>query len=189
MFYKLVVFLAGMATILSGGAAIAAEKGKAMADKNAFEFTFQDIGGGDMPLAQFNGKVLLVVNTASRCGFTKQYEGLQRLYEKYKSEGFVLLGVPSNDFMGQEPGTNAEIKKFCETTFGINFPMTEKVHVKGAEAHPFFLWAAAQPEGTAPAWNFTKYLIAPDGRLLETFGSRTEPDDEELVSAIEKALP
>lgn len=189
MFYKLVVFLAGMATMLSGGAAIAAEKGKAMADKNAFEFSFQDIGGADLPLSQFEGKALLVVNTASRCGFTKQYAGLQFLYEKYKDKGFVLLGVPSNDFMGQEPGSNAEIKKFCETSFGINFPLTEKVHVKGAEAHPFYLWAAAQKDSSVPAWNFTKYLIAPDGTLIKSFGSRTEPDDEELIAAIEKALP
>lgn len=156
--------------------------------QNFYDFTFQTIDGAAMPMSAYKDKVVLVVNTASKCGFTKQYKGLQALYEKYKDQGFVVLGVPSNDFMGQEPGSNQEIKHFCEMTFGITFPMTEKVSVKGKDADPFYQWAAAQKNGDNPGWNFHKFLIDKDGALLGSFATRTEPDDADLAKAIEAAL-
>lgn len=168
---------------------MAQQKAKELKNHTAHDFSFRKIDGGELPLSSYKGKLLLVVNTASKCGFTKQYDGLQDLYEKYKDKGLVVLGVPSNDFLGQEPGSNAEIKKFCETSFGITFPMTEKVVVKGGEAHPFYLWASAQEKGGTPGWNFHKFLISQEGHLVESFGSKTEPDDAELIKAIEQNLP
>lgn len=182
---KILMLLAGLLGLASPAAAQGVGQSMSM---SAHDFTFTKIDGGPLPLSEFRGKTLLVVNTASRCGFTKQYEGLQNLYETYEARGLVVLGVPSNDFMGQEPGTNEDIKKFCETTFGITFPMTEKISVKGAAAHPFYQWAAGQEGGGAPKWNFHKYLIAPDGALAGSFGSTTAPDDEKLIAAIESAL-
>ena len=135
----------------------------------------------------YGGKVVLVVNTASKCGNTPQYEGLEKLYDEYGEQGLVVLGFPSNDFFGQEPGTEEEIQEFCRLTYGVKFPMFEKVTVKEGEAHPFFddLAAAA---GTYPTWNFHKYLVGRDGRLIAEFSPRTNPYDEALVSSIEKAL-
>lgn len=157
---------------------------------NAFDFRFTAIEGGDLPLSTFKGKAILVVNTASRCGFTPQYEGLEALWRQYKDRGLVVLGVPSNDFGGQEPGTNADIKKFCDINFQVDFPMTEKVKVKGANAHPFYKWAAKELGVlAAPKWNFHKYLVAPDGRLVDWFSTPTGPDAPRLRKAIEAALP
>ena len=142
-----------------------------------------------MALADWRGKVLLVVNTASFCGFTKQYAGLQSLWSKYESKGLVVVGVPSNDFGGQEPKAEGEIKKFCEGAFGITFPLTDKQSVTGPNAHPFFKWAAASAgEGGAPAWNFHKYLIGKDGRLLRSFSSRMSPESDDLIREIDNAL-
>ncbi len=132
-------------------------------------------------------KVVLVVNTASKCGNTPQYDGLEKLYQEYGERGLVVLGFPSNDFMGQEPGTEAEIQEFCRLTYGVKFPMFEKVVVKGDEAHPFYK-ALAAAAGTEPRWNFHKYLIGRDGKLIASFSPRTQPDDPELAAAIEKAL-
>lgn len=161
--------------------------------KNGHSFAFESIDGDPMPLRQFEGRVLLVVNTASKCGFTKQYDGLQALHERYRDRGLVVLGVPSNDFGGQEPGSEEEIKEFCEVNFGITFPMTAKVSVKGDSAHPFYEWAAAQKEGgmifSKPRWNFHKYLVAPDGSLAGSFGSQVKPDSNKLTAAIEALLP
>jgi glutathione peroxidase len=135
----------------------------------------------------YGGKVVLVVNTASKCGNTPQYEGLEKLYDEYGERGLVVLGFPSNDFFGQEPGTEEEIQEFCRLTYGVKFPMFEKVTVKEGEAHPFFddLAAAA---GTYPTWNFHKYLVGRDGRLIAEFSPRTQPYDAALVSSIEGAL-
>jgi glutathione peroxidase len=135
----------------------------------------------------YGGKVVLVVNTASKCGNTPQYEGLEKLYDEYGEQGLVVLGFPSNDFFGQEPGTEEEIQEFCRLTYGVKFPMFEKVTVKEGEAHPFFddLAAAA---GTYPTWNFHKYLVGRDGRLIAEFSPRTQPYDAALVSSIEGAL-
>jgi len=137
--------------------------------------------------AAYGGKVVLVVNTASRCGNTPQYEGLEKLYEQYGEQGLVVLGFPSNDFFGQEPGSEEEIQEFCRLTYGVRFPMFEKVSVKEGEAHPFYQQLAAAA-GTYPTWNFHKYLIGRDGKLIAEFSPRTQPSDKKLVGEIEKAL-
>lgn len=139
--------------------------------------------------ALFQGKVVLVVNTASFCGYTGQYEDLQKLWQRYRAKGFVILGVPANDFGAQEPGGNAAIKSFCETNYGVDFPLLEKQKVVGADAHPLFRWAAAAtgPAGV-PRWNFHKILIGHDGRLVAWFSTQTSPLDGKIASAIERAL-
>ena len=135
----------------------------------------------------YSGKVLLVVNTASKCGYTPQYESLEQLYEKYESKGLVILGFPSNDFMGQEPGTEAQIQDFCRLTYDVKFPMFEKTTVKKGDAHPFYV-RLAELSGTYPTWNFQKYLIGRDGKLITHFTPHTKPSDPAVVSAIEQAL-
>lgn len=147
------------------------------------------LDGGQIPPDSLKGKVVLVVNTASLCGFTPQYEGLEALWERYRDRGLVVLGVPSNDFGGQEPGTAAEIQRFCTGSYGVDFPMLTKQVVVGPEAHPFYLWAASQtgPAGV-PKWNFHKILVGRDGRLLSWFGSMVTPEGDKLTGAIEAAL-
>lgn len=135
----------------------------------------------------YSGKVLLVVNTASKCGNTPQYDGLEKLYDQYGKDGLVVLGFPSNDFMGQEPGTEDQIEEFCRLTYGVEFPMFEKTTVKKDKAHPFFA-ALAGASGNYPGWNFHKYLIGRDGVLISDFSSRTQPYDDKLVAAVEQAL-
>jgi glutathione peroxidase len=135
----------------------------------------------------YGGNVLLVVNTASKCGFTPQYDGLEALHAKYGARGFAVLGFPSNDFLGQEPGTEKQIQEFCRLTYGVKFPMFEKVHVKGDEATPLYRQLEAAT-GEAPGWNFHKYLIDREGRVVASFGSRTTPDDPKLVARIEELL-
>ena len=155
----------------------------------AHDFSFTSIEGKPLPMKNYKGRPVLVVNTASACGFTPQYKGLQQLWSTHKSKGLVVLGVPSNDFGAQEPGTEQEISAFCESRFGVDFPLTSKVHVIGAEAHPMFKWIAAQlGEGAAPKWNFTKYLIGKEGAILETFGPRADPLSPEIVKAVDAAL-
>ncbi|HWA91002.1 MAG TPA: glutathione peroxidase [Rhizomicrobium sp.] len=153
------------------------------------DFSFKSIDGGQLPLTQFKGKAVLVVNVASQCGLTPQYSGLEALWQARRDQGLVVLGVPANDFGAQEPGTESEIKTFCETRFAVDFPMTAKEHVIGADAHPLYKWVAAElGEGAAPKWNFHKYLFNKDGTIAGTFGSRTEPNDAEITQAIDKAL-
>lgn len=135
----------------------------------------------------YKGKVLLVVNTASKCGNTPQYEGLEKLYDEYSEDGLVVLGFPSNDFLGQEPGTEEEIQDFCRLTYGVRFPMFEKTSVKEGEAHVFYTQLAAAA-GTYPTWNFHKYLIGRDGKLIAEFSPRTKPYDDKLVAKLESAL-
>lgn len=135
----------------------------------------------------YSGKVLLVVNTASKCGYTPQYDGLEKLHEKYEKQGFAVLGFPSNDFMGQEPGTEEEIQDFCRLTYGVKFPMFEKTTVKQADAHPFFK-QLAEVSGTYPTWNFHKFLIGRDGKLIKQFSPSTKPFDPEVVATIEQAI-
>ena len=154
-------------------------------DHRAWDFTFESIDGQPMPLAQWRGKVLLVVNTASFCGFTHQYAGLQELYARYRDRGLVVIGVPSNDFR-QEKDSNAAVKQFCEVTFGVDFPLAAISRVTGREAHPFYRWAAAS--SSPPRWNFHKYLIDREGRLVGSWGATTRPDSPEVVRAIEAAL-
>jgi glutathione peroxidase len=136
----------------------------------------------------YAGKVLLVVNTASKCGFTPQYEGLEALHQRLSERGFAVLGFPSNDFMGQEPGTEEEIREFCTLTYGVKFPMFEKVTVKGDDAAPFYRMLAADPNGAVPGWNFHKFLIGRDGRLVANYGSRVKPDDAAMIERIEALL-
>lgn len=146
----------------------------------------QDIDGKDTSLAAYKGKVLLVVNVASQCGYTSQYEGLEALYRKFKDRGLVVLGFPSNDFGGQEPGTEKEIKQFCTSNYNVTFPMFAKLHAKGPEQHPLY---AALTEGGAPVkWNFGKFLVGKDGKVIARYDSGTEPDDSKLIAAIEAAL-
>lgn len=159
---------------------------------NAYGFAFTAIDGKPMPLENYRGKVLLIVNTASQCGFTKQYLGLEKLFETYKDQGLVVIGVPSNDFGGQEPGKDADIEKFVCDFFHVSFPMTQKVDVVGKDAHPFYQWAAQQKAGNIltylPRWNFHKYLVGQDGILLDSFISTTKPDSNGLKKEIEGAL-
>jgi len=136
----------------------------------------------------YANKLLLVVNTASKCAFTPQYDGLEALYERYKGQGLVVLGFPSNDFAGQEPGSEQQISTFCRLTYGVKFPMFEKVHAARSKASPFYQQLAAAA-GEYPGWNFHKYLLAPDGRLLASFRSSIKPDDRQLVKLIEQHLP
>lgn len=156
---------------------------------SAFDFAFASIDGKPLPLSQWRGKVLLVVNTASFCGFTKQYAGLQKLWSDYEQKGLVVVGVPSNDFGAQEPKAEGDIKSFCEGAFGVTFPLTAKQVVTGDTAHPFYKWAAAAGGSDGvPAWNFHKYLVGRDGKLIAAFSSRTAPDSTSITDAIEKAL-
>lgn len=165
----------------------AAKSGRPAADKtDLYGMTTKTLEGKDISLSEFRGKVALVVNVASKCGFTHQYEGLEKLYEGYKDKGFTILGFPSDDFGHQEPGSEAEIRSFCSTTYGVTFPMMKKGHVKGPDAQPFY--AAINKELPEPAWNFTKYLIGKDGHLLATFPSTVKPEGPELKKAIEDAL-
>ena len=156
---------------------------------NAHSFSFKSIEGRELALSGFQGKAVLLVNTASACGFTPQYKGLEALWLAYKDRGLVVLGVPSNDFGAQEPGSETEIQQFCEARFGVSFPLTAKVSVSGGAAHPLYQWIAGElGEGGAPRWNFHKYLIGKTGEIAGTFGSKVAPESAELRQAIEAAL-
>jgi glutathione peroxidase len=156
---------------------------------SAYQFEFTGLWTERLPLTAFEGEVVLVVNTASRCGFTPQYEGLQTIYSEYSAQGFEVVGVPSNNFAGQEPGSAQEIQDFCSLNYGVTFPMAGKTEVVGAEAHPFYKWAEAQlGDSAVPGWNFHKLLISRDGRLIAAFPSDVEPTSEQLRAAISAAL-
>ncbi|KIL99238.1 Glutathione peroxidase family protein [Paramagnetospirillum magnetotacticum MS-1] len=147
------------------------------------------IAGGQVPADAFKGKVVLVVNTASQCGFTPQYQGLEALWREYRGRGLVVLGVPSNDFGAQEPGSNPEVASFCEINYGVDFPLLEKQVVTGTGAHPFYRWAAERTGALGvPRWNFHKILVGRDGQLVDWFASTTAPDSARLRAAIDKAL-
>lgn len=136
---------------------------------------------------KYDGKVLLIVNTASKCGFTPQYEGLEAMHAKYEAQGFTVLGFPSNEFMGQEPGSEEQIKEFCTLTYGVKFPMFEKTQVKGDDASVLYK-RLKEATGDAPGWNFHKYLVDRNGKVVKSFGSRTKPEDQELVGLVEKLI-
>jgi glutathione peroxidase len=156
---------------------------------SAYDFTLDSLDGKQMPLSAFKGKVMLVVNTASKCGFTGQYKGLQELYDKYKDKGLVVIGVPSNDFGDQEPGNEAEIKNFCQLNYGVTFPMTRKQVVSGKDASPFYKWLhSVLGTGSAPKWNFHKYLIDAQGKPVDFYLSTTAPDSGKLIGEIERLL-
>jgi glutathione peroxidase len=155
----------------------------------AFDFEFVGIDGAPLPLKRFEGQALLVVNVASKCGFTPQYTGLQHLYQRYHDRGFTVLGVPCNQFLWQEPAKETEIAAFCAVTYAVTFPMTEKTSVKGGKAHPFYRWMREQLGRSAhPAWNFHKLLTDRQGKPVAAFKSRVEPESPEILQAIEKLL-
>jgi glutathione peroxidase len=164
----------------------------AFAASNVHEFTLNALNGTPTPLANFKGKVMLVVNVASQCGYTPQYEGLQALYVKYKDQGFVIAGFPANNFGGQEPGTNEEIGAFCKSKYGVTFPMFAKISVKGSDKAPLYQFLTdknANPKtGGEIQWNFTKFLVDRNGRVIQRFEPAVEPESGELVSAVEAAL-
>ncbi len=163
---------------------------KKRAKHDAYQFSFKALKNGqELPLSNFEGKVILIVNTASKCGFTNQYEGLEKLYNTYKDRGLVVIGVPCNDFAHQEPGSSEDIGEFCKINYGVSFIMTQKEHVKGKEAHPFYVWAKKTLGfGSAPKWNFHKYLINKQGHLVDYFNTPTKPDSSKMISAIEMLL-
>lgn len=155
----------------------------------AHDFDFLTIDGEPLPMRQFRGKAVLLVNTASQCGFTPQYADLQQVWSRYRDRGLVVLGVPSNDFGGQEPGSAAQIKEFCEVNFDVDFPLTDKAPVIGPQAHPLYKWIAQElGEDALPKWNFHKYLIGADGSLAEVFPTRVRPTDAKVIAAIEAEL-
>lgn len=155
-----------------------------------YSFKMKTIDGQEKSLSEYKGKALLIVNTASKCGFTRQYEGLEKLYEMYKDKGLVILGFPANNFMGQEPGSDAEIKKFCSLKYNVSFPMFSKISVKGKDIHPLYQYlTSALGKSEDISWNFNKFLVSPDGQVVARYGSRTEPSAKELVEKIEAVLP
>ena len=158
-------------------------------EKLAYDFKFKDLDGSTLSLSEYKAKIIVVVNVASQCGFTNQYEDMQKVWKNYQKKGVIIIGVPSNDFGNQEPGNNKEIKDFCEAKFGISFPMTEKVSVKGPEAHPFYIWARENHGRSAiPKWNFHKIIIDKNGKIAETFTSITNPSSQKFIKALDKLI-
>ena len=168
------------------------EAAKKLTEKSVLEFTMKNIDGQDVKLDNYRGKVLLLVNVASKCGFTPQYEGLESLYKKYKDQGLVILGFPANNFFGQEPGTNEEIKTFCQTRYNVTFPMFAKISVKGDDIHPLYLFLTSKetdPEFAGNiSWNFNKFLVDRSGKIVDRFATKETPESEKITQAIEKAL-
>ncbi len=158
------------------------------AQKSFYDFTVKDINGLDYTLSNLKGKKVLVVNTASKCGFTPQYEGLQDLYEQYGGDHFVIIGFPANNFAKQEPGTNKEISSFCSENYGVTFPMMSKISVKGSDQHPLYKWLTNKSENgkedSTVSWNFQKYMIDENGQLVGHLSPNTKPDDEKIISWI-----
>lgn len=158
--------------------------------QSLYDIKLKDIDGKDTTLAAYKGKAVLIVNVASKCGYTKQYSGLEATYQKYKGQGFVILGFPCNQFGGQEPGTNEEIKQFCSSKYSVTFPLFDKIEVNGANRHPLYV-ALASKSSPFPGdikWNFNKFLVGKDGKILQRFDSKVTPESEELTKAIENAL-
>jgi glutathione peroxidase len=164
---------------------------KTMSDnsKTFFDFKINSINGGELDLSSFRGKTILLVNVASRCGFTNQYDDLQKLYDDFKDKGLIVIGIPTNQFGGQEPGSEKEIKNFCETNFNITFPMTSKYEVKGDNAHPVYIWAKDTfGKSTVPKWNFHKILINKNGEVVDTFASFTGPMSKKIINKLNQIL-
>jgi glutathione peroxidase len=182
LIYPLIV--AAFAALANAGPTLAAES----ACPSVLDHKFESLQGEPVSLCRFSGKVLLIVNTASECGYTPQYEGLEGLYRRYRDKGFVILGFPANDFGGQEPGSNKEIAQFCRVNYGVTFPMFAKTSVVGASANPLYRDLAART-GKPPRWNFHKYLLDRAGQPVAAFESAVEPMDSKVTSQIEKLLP
>lgn len=189
-------FAIGAIVVALGGAALAAfaltpkQTSPMKSDaKDIYSFKVDTIEGKSKSLADYKGKVLLVVNTASKCGLTPQYEGLEKLYKAHKEDGLVVLGFPANEFAGQEPGTNEEIKEFCSKNYGVSFPMFSKVVVKGENTHPLYQWLLAQTENHNDIeWNFAKFVVGKDGKVIARFAPKTAPDDPKLIETLKSAL-
>jgi glutathione peroxidase len=160
----------------------------AMSRPTAYAFSFAGLDGGTIRLADHAGKPILIINTASQCGYTPQLAGLQQLWTRYRGRGLLIVGVPSNDYGGQEPGGPVEINKTAQGAYGVSFPLAAKAEVRGAAAHPFYKWAALERPGDGPRWNFHKYLVGRNGRIAAAFASQIEPTDARVIAAIEKEL-
>jgi glutathione peroxidase len=181
--------IAGLLTAIASPAAIRSARAQgAISRITAYAFSFPALSGDDISLAEFTGRPLLVVNTASLCGYTPQYAGLQQLWTEFGGRGLAMVGVPSNDFGGQEPGGATEIAETAQHQYGVTFPIAAKAVVTGANAHPFYKWAAQARPNQVPRWNFHKYLIGRDGYIAEVFASAVEPTDTRVKTAIAKAL-
>jgi glutathione peroxidase len=159
-----------------------------MSRPTAYAFSFMGLDGNSIRLAEHAGKPIMVVNTASQCGYTPQYTGLQDLWKRYRERGLLIVGVPSNDFGGQEPGGPAEIMQTAQKQYGVSFPLAAKAEVRGAAVHPFYRWAALERPGETPRWNFHKYLVGRDGHIAAVFSQQVEPTDPRVVAAIEREL-
>jgi glutathione peroxidase len=184
-----VLFMTGLA--IAKAISLKAEP-TAPAYTSVYDFTMKSIDGKDVKLDAYKGKVVMLVNVASKCGYTPQYEGLQKVYTQFKDKGFVILGFPANNFMGQEPGTNEEIKQFCSLNYGVTFPMFSKISVKGEDKHPLYKFLtepATNPQFAGEiTWNFNKFLIGKDGKIINRFSTKDKPEDEKVIQAIEQAL-
>ena len=183
MYKKIVFFLLIMIFSIFNGSV------SAKYEKLAYDFSFNGIDGNILKLSEFKGKVIIVINVASKCGFTKQYDDIQKVWETYQKKGLVIIGVPSNDFGNQEPGTSKEIKSFCETNFNITFPLAEKTIVKGDKAHPFYTWAKQNHGKSAiPIWNFHKIIIDKSGKVHKTFTPITNPSSKKFLKVLDQLI-
>lgn len=189
---SIVALLTSLTTLWTGSGRAASQPAEAGLPASLYEVPVTTLAGADTTLASYRGDVLLIVNVASRCGFTGQYEGLQKLQTDYGARGLSVLGFPANNFLNQEPGTNEEIASFCSVRFGVTFPMFAKISVKGGDQHPLYRYLTSpstNPEHAGEIeWNFTKFLVGRDGRVIDRFGPRTKPEDEKVIAAIEQAL-
>jgi glutathione peroxidase len=191
------LILLGIVVIIISSASLAVTRGNKsdgakLTEKSVLEFSLKNIKGQDVKLSEYSGKVLLLVNVASKCGFTPQYEGLENIYRKYKDQGLVVMGFPANNFLGQEPGTDEEILTFCTTRYNVTFPMFSKISVKGEKIHPLYRFLTSKetnPEfGGDISWNFNKFLVDRSGKIVDRFGTREKPESEKVVQSIERAL-
>lgn len=177
-------------SMIAAPAAFAASASGGKPVHGLYDFKVRTIDGAEQSLSHYRGKTLLIVNTASRCGFTPQYESLEHLYETYKARGFEVLAFPANNFAAQEPGTNEEIKQFCSTKYATSFPLFAKISVRGSKIAPLYAWLTKESGFPGDiSWNFNKFLVGPDGRVVARFGSKTDPLDREVTAKIEAALP
>jgi glutathione peroxidase len=196
--FKVVILILALAAVAVAGAAyrygfiMNPTPTEPVKEASIYDFTMKDIDGKDVNLTSYKGKALMIVNVASKCGYTSQYALLEAVYKQFKDRGFFVLGFPANNFMGQEPGTEAEIKEFCSTKYGVTFPMFSKISVTGADQHPFFGFLtnkATNPEFSGDiSWNFNKFIIDRNGKITARFASKDKPDAENVIEAIEKAL-
>jgi len=187
-----VLLITSVAVALTWDESGALKDGEKMTEKSVLDFTMKSIDGQDVKLDSYSGKVLLLVNVASKCGYTPQYKGLESLYEKYKDQGLVVMGFPANNFLWQEPGSNDEIKTFCSTKYNVTFPMFAKISVKGSKIHPLYQFLTSKetdPEfAGAISWNFNKFLVDRSGKIVARFSSKDEPESEKVVQSVEQAL-